>query len=164
MVRKIREGRKLRGILMDRTFVMIKPDGVQRAFIGRIIQRFEDKGLKLLSMKMIRVSHELAEKHYEEHKGKPFYGGLVRYITSGPVVAMVFAGDRAVSVVRSIVGETDPGKASPGTIRGDFGMEISRNLVHASDSDDSAVREISIYFQETEILNYTRIDEMWLYS
>jgi len=149
---------------MDRTFVMIKPDGVQRGIIGDVIARFERKGLKLVALKMIHVAPELASKHYAEHEGKPFYEGLVQYITSGPAIAMVVAGDDVVSVVRTIVGITDPKKAAPGTIRGDFGMEVSRNIIHASDSDVSALREIQLFFRETEILTYSKIDEMWLYQ
>ncbi|MBC7109906.1 MAG: nucleoside-diphosphate kinase [Archaeoglobi archaeon] len=149
---------------MERTFLMIKPDGVQRGLIGEIIKRIECKGLKIVAMKMMRVSRELAEKHYEEHRGKPFYESLVSYITSSPVVAMVLEGKNAVQVVRRMIGATDPFEASPGTIRGDFGMEIGRNVVHAADSHKSAEREISLYFSEEEILEYRRIDEEWLYE
>jgi len=149
---------------MERTFLMIKPDGVQRGLIGEIIKRIECKGLKIVAMKMMRVSRELAEKHYEEHRGKPFYESLVSYITSSPVVAMVLEGKNAVQVVRRMIGATDPFEASPGTIRGDFGMEIGRNVVHAADSHKSAEKEISLYFSEEEILEYRRIDEEWLYE
>ncbi|MDI3502420.1 MAG: nucleoside-diphosphate kinase [Archaeoglobi archaeon] len=149
---------------MERTFLMIKPDGVQRGLIGEIIKRIESKGLKIVAMKMMRVSRELAEKHYEEHRGKPFYEGLISYITSSPVVAMVVEGKNAVQVVRKMIGATDPLEASPGTIRGDFGMEIGRNVVHAADSLKSAEREISLYFSKEEILEYRRIDEEWLYE
>ncbi|MBC7115291.1 MAG: nucleoside-diphosphate kinase [Archaeoglobi archaeon] len=149
---------------MERTFLMIKPDGVQRGLIGEIIKRIESKGLKIVAMKMMRVSRELAEKHYEEHRGKPFYEGLISYITSSPVVAMVVEGKNAVQVVRKMIGATDPLEASPGTIRGDLGMEIGRNVVHAADSLKSAEREISLYFSKEEILEYRRIDEEWLYE
>lgn len=149
---------------MERTFVMIKPDGVQRGLVGRIIQKFEDKGLKTVCLKMQHISKDLASTHYAEHKGKPFYDGLVKYINSGPVVSMVLMGDEAVSVVRTIVGTTNPKVAPPGSIRGDFGMDTSRNIVHASDSKESAEREISLFFRELDIQNYTKIDEMWLYQ
>jgi len=149
---------------MERTFLMIKPDGVQRGLIGEVIRRVEQKGLKIVAMKMLRVSRELAEKHYEEHRGKSFYESLISYITSSPVVAMVVEGKNAVQVVRKMIGATDPLEASPGTIRGDFGLEIGRNVVHASDSPASAEREISLYFSEEEIVEYRRIDEEWLYE
>jgi len=142
---------------------MIKPDGVQRGLVGKVISRFEEKGLKIISQKMIHIDKDLASEHYGEHVGKGFYSELVDFITSGPVVAMVLMGNDAVNVVRTLVGKTNPHQASPGTIRGDFGMDISRNIVHASDSPISAAREISLFFNESEILNYTRIDEMWLY-
>lgn len=149
---------------MERTFVMIKPDGVQRSLVGRIISRFEDKGLKVVALKMQHVSPELASRHYAEHIGKKFYDPLVKYITSGPVIAMVLMGTGAVNVVRNLVGVTNPLNANPGTIRGDFGLEVSRNIIHASDSDTSAQREISLFFNESEIQNYAKINEMWLYE
>jgi len=149
---------------MERTFVMIKPDGVQRSLIGKVIARFEEKGLKVIGLKMIHVSKDLAARHYAEHVGKKFYEELVRYITSGPVVTMVLTGRNAVGVVRTIVGSTNPTEAAPGTLRGDFGMEIGRNIIHASDSNESAVREISLFFTESEIQTYSKIDELWLYQ
>ncbi len=149
---------------MERTFVMIKPDGVQRCLIGEIISRLERKGLKIVAMKMIKVERDLAERHYEEHREKPFFESLVSYVTSGPVVAMVVEGKNAVKVVRNLVGATNPVEASPGTIRGDFGMEIGRNVIHASDSKESAEREISLFFKPEEILDYRRIDEDWIYE
>ena len=149
---------------MERTFVMIKPDGVQRCLIGEIISRLERKGLKIVAMKMMKVERDLAERHYEEHREKPFFESLVSYITSGPVVAMVVEGKNAVKVVRNLVGATNPVEASPGTIRGDFGMEIGRNVIHASDSKESAEREISLFFKPEEILDYRRIDEDWIYE
>ncbi len=149
---------------MERTFVMIKPDGVQRGLIGEIISRLERKGLKIVAMKMINVERDLAERHYAEHKEKPFFQSLVDYITSGPVVAMVVEGKNAVKVVRTLVGATNPQEALPGTIRGDFGMEIGRNVIHASDSLESAEREISLFFKPEEIVEYRRIDEDWLYE
>ncbi len=149
---------------MERTFVMIKPDAVQRGLIGEIISRLERKGLKIVAMKMLNVSKDLAERHYAEHREKPFFQSLVDYITSGPVVAMVVEGKNAVKVVRTLVGATNPQDALPGTIRGDFGMDIGRNVIHASDSLESAEREISLFFKPEEIVEYTRIDEDWLYD
>ncbi len=149
---------------MERTFVMIKPDAVQRGLIGEIISRLERKGLKIVAMKMLSVSKELAEKHYAEHREKPFFESLVSYITSAPVVAIVVEGKNAVKVVRTLVGATNPQEAQPGTIRGDFGMDIGRNVIHASDSLESAEREISLFFKPEEIVEYRRIDEGWLYE
>ncbi len=143
---------------------MIKPDGVQRGLIGEIISRLERKGLKIVAMKMLSVSKDLAERHYAEHREKPFFQSLVDYITSGPVVAMVVEGKNAVKVVRTLVGATNPQEALPGTIRGDFGMDIGRNVIHASDSLESAEREISLFFKPEEIVEYKRIDEDWLYE
>ena len=149
---------------VERTFLMIKPDGVCRGLIGEVIRRIERKGLKIVAMKMIRVSFEQAEKQYEEHKGKDFYEGLVSYITSAPVVAMVVEGKNAIKVVRKLIGATNPVDADFGTIRGDFALEIGRNIVHASDSPESAEKEIKIYFREEEIMNYVRTDDKWLYE
>lgn len=149
---------------MERTFVMIKPDGVQRALAGRIIERLESKGLKMVAAKMLHMNKELASKHYQEHAGKPFYEKLVDFITSGPVLATVFEGKNAIACVRTIVGKTNPQEAAPGTIRGDLGMETGKNLIHASDSLASAKREIALFFSEKEIMSYERIDEAWLYE
>ncbi len=149
---------------MERTFVMIKPDGVQRCLVGEIISRLERKGLKIVAMKMMKIDRDLAERHYQEHRGKKFFESLVSYVTSGPVVAMVVEGKNAIKVVRTLVGLTNPVDASPGTIRGDFGMEVGRNIIHASDSQESAEREISLFFKPDEILEYKRIDEDWLYE
>ena len=135
----------------ERTFVAIKPDGVKRGFIGRIIERFENKGFKIVAMKLLQVTPELAAKHYEEHFGKPFYKRLVHYITSGPIVAMVIEGYGAIDNVRHIVGATDPQKADVGTIRADFAQVMEYNMVHASDSPESAAREIGLYFKPEEI-------------
>ena len=146
----------------ERTFVMIKPDGVQRGFIGEIITRFEKKGLKLVAMKLVSVSRELAEKHYGVHKGKPFFKPTVKYITSSPVVAMILEGKKAINLVRGMMGKTDPQDAAMGTIRGDYGQFIGRNIVHGSDSPDTAEFEINLWFKPEEIANYTRIDEKWL--
>ena len=125
---------------------MLKPDAVRRKLIGRIIQRFEDKGLEIVEMKMLNIPRELAEKHYEEHKDKDFFKGLVEFITSGKVVAMVVEGERAISVVRKMIGKTNPLEADVGTVRGDFGYSTPDNLIHASDSKDSAKREIDLFF------------------
>ncbi|MET1123874.1 MAG: nucleoside-diphosphate kinase [Archaeoglobaceae archaeon] len=149
---------------MERTFVMLKPDAVQRGLIGEIIRRIERKGLKIVAMKMLRVDRALAERHYAEHRGKPFFEGLVDYITSSPVVAMVVEGKEAVKVVRTLVGATNPREAAPGTIRGDYGIDVGRNVIHASDSPESAEREINLFFKPDEILEYRRIDEDWLYE
>ena len=146
----------------ERTFVMIKPDAVQRGLVGEIISRFERKGIKLVAMKLVSVSSELAEKHYEVHRGKPFFEPTVRYITSSPVVAMVLEGDNAIEMVRNMMGKTDPQKAETGTIRGDYGQFIGRNIVHGSDSKETAEFEINLWFKPKEIANYKRIDEDWL--
>ena len=149
---------------MERTFVMVKPDGVQRGLIGEVISRLERKGLKIVAMKMLWIKRELAENHYAEHREKPFFSALVDYITSGPVVAMVVEGRNAVKVVRNLVGATNPVEAAVGTIRGDFGLDVGRNIVHASDSLQSADREISLFFDEKEIVEYERADESWIYE
>ena len=146
----------------ERTFVMIKPDAVQRGFVGNIISRFERKGIKLVAMKLVSVSRELAEKHYGIHKGKPFFEPTVNYITSSPVVAMILEGNNAIEMVRGMMGKTDPQKAGMGTIRGDFGQFIGRNIIHGSDGSDTAKFEIDLWFKPEEIANYTRIDEVWL--
>lgn len=146
----------------ERTFVMIKPDGVQRGFVGEIISRFEKKGLKLVAMKLVSVPKELAEKHYGVHKDKPFFKPTVKYITSSPVVAMVLEGNNAIEMVRSMMGKTNPQEAAMGTIRGDYGQFIGRNIVHGSDSAENAKFEINLWFKPEEIAGYTRIDEVWL--
>jgi len=152
------------GSNMERTFVMVKPDGVQRGLVGEVISRIERKGLKIVALKMIQITQEKAQEHYAEHKEKPFFTSLIDYITSGPVVAMVVEGKEAVSVVRKLVGKTNPIEAEPGTIRGDLAMDIGRNVVHASDSLNSAEREISIFFSKDEILDYRKFDEDWVYE
>ncbi|WP_456478785.1 nucleoside-diphosphate kinase [Geoglobus ahangari] len=149
---------------VERTFVMVKPDGVQRGLIGEVVSRLERKGLKIVAMKMLRIPKEMAETHYAEHREKPFFNALVSYITSGPVVAMVVEGKSAISVVRNLVGKTNPVEAAPGTIRGDLAMDIGRNVVHASDSPESAKREISIFFSDDEIVDYAKVDEDWVYE
>ncbi len=149
---------------MERSFLMVKPDGVARGLIGEIISRVERRGLKIVAMKMLRIERKLAEEHYGEHRDKPFFKGLIDYITSGPVVAMVVEGKDAVKVLRTMIGATNPAEAQPGTIRGDFALEVGRNVVHASDSLASAEREISLFFDESEIVSYSRPDEAWVYE
>ena len=146
----------------ERTLIIIKPDAVQRGLTGEIISRFEKKGIKIVAMKLVSVSRELAEKHYGIHKGKPFFEPTVKYITSSPVVAMVLEGINAIDMVRNMMGKTDPQKAELGTIRGDFGQFIGRNIVHGSDSKKTAEFEINLWFEPEEIADYTRIDEKWL--
>ncbi len=148
----------------EQTFLMVKPDGVQRGLIGNIISRMEIKGLKPVAMKMIEISPDLAARHYEEHKGKPFYEGLIDFITSAPVVAMIWEGDDAVTIVRAIVGATDPRKSDPGTIRGDLAVFTGKNIVHASDSQESAKREIGLFFNEKELCTYSLPHENCLYE
>ncbi|MFN3346666.1 MAG: nucleoside-diphosphate kinase [Candidatus Bipolaricaulaceae bacterium] len=147
---------------MERTLILLKPDAVQRRLVGRIISRIEDKGLKIVGLKMVRVSRELAERHYAEHREKPFYSELVGFITSAPVVAMVVEGPRAVEVVRKMMGKTNPLEAEPGTIRGDFGLSVTMNLIHGSDSPASAAREIALFFREDELVRYSTADSSWL--
>lgn len=148
----------------ERTFLMVKPDGVQRGLVGNVISRMENKGLKLVAMKMMRVSQELASNHYAEHQGKPFYNGLIEFITSAPVVAMIWEGDNAIEMTRTLVGATDPLKAAPGTMRGDLAVFMGKNIVHASDSQDSASREINLFFTEKEISLYEQPHETCLYD
>ncbi len=148
----------------ERTFVMIKPDAFQRGLVGEIVSRIEDRGLKLVGMKLLVPSQEQGEKHYAEHSDEPFYDDLVGFITSGPAVPMVVEGENAVSVVRDMIGATDPAEASPGTVRGDLALDIGRNCGHAADAPETAEREISIYFDEDEIEAYERNDEAWLYE
>jgi nucleoside-diphosphate kinase len=147
---------------VERTFVMVKPDGVQRGLVGEVVSRIEERGLKLAAIKTVDVDRELAETHYEEHRDKPFFEGLVDYVTSDPVVAMVVEGPNAIQAVRGLAGETDPIDAHPGTIRGDFGLDVGRNVVHGSDAPDTAQQEIKLWFGEDEILDYDRIDEGWI--
>ena len=149
---------------MQRTFVMVKPDGVQRRLVGRVIARFEQAGINLAAMKFMSVSRDLAEQHYAVHQGKPFYEGLIKYITSGPVVAMVLQGDNVIERVRHMVGATDPQEADPGTIRGDFAQDIGRNIVHASDSPETARQEIALWFDDREIVDYEMTDQPWLHG
>lgn len=147
---------------LQRTFVAVKPDGVQRGLVGEIISRFERKGLKLVGMKFMQVSRELAETHYGEHKGKGFFEPLVSFITSGPIVAMVLEGNNAISIARGVIGATNPSAAAPGTIRGDLALEIGRNMVHGSDGPESASREIGIFFKDSELVSWNRTYECWI--
>ncbi|MDJ0625333.1 MAG: nucleoside-diphosphate kinase [Candidatus Caenarcaniphilales bacterium] len=133
---------------IERTFIAIKPDGTSKKLVGRVIQKFEDLDFDLVGLKLIKVTKELAEKHYGEHKGKPFFDDLVKFITSGPVVAMAWEGESIIEISRKILGSTDPVKAAPGSIRGDFATNIAKNIVHASDSPESAIRELGIFFSE----------------
>ena len=147
---------------MEKTLVLVKPDGVQRGLIGTVIGRIESKGLKIAGLKLIHVSEELAKEHYGEHVDRPFFGDLVSFTTSSPVVALAVEGDNAVSVVRTLMGGTNPQEADPGTIRGDFGMTIGMNLVHGSDSAESAERELNLFFDKNEILDYVREIDAWV--
>lgn len=137
---------------MNCTFAMVKPDGVQKGLVGEIISRFEKKGLKMVALKIMNITPELAEKHYSEHKGKPFFADLVNFITSGPVVAMVLEGENVIPTVRTMMGATDPQDAAPGTIRGDLALTIDENIIHGSDSLESAKREIGLFFKEEEMI------------
>jgi nucleoside-diphosphate kinase len=149
---------------LERTLVLVKPDGVQRGLAGEIISRFERKGLRLAALKLMRVERALAERHYAEHAGKGFYEGLLEYIGSGPVVAAVVEGPGAIEAVRALNGATNPAKAALGTVRGDFGLETGRNLVHASDSPESAAREIGLFFAESELIRWQRDTDRWIFE
>ncbi len=145
----------------ERTFIAIKPDGVQRGLIGEILNRFERKGFKLVALKQLIPSKALAEQHYGVHKDRPFFGGLVNFITSGPVVAMVWEGDEVISSARKIIGSTKPVEAEPGTIRGDLAINIGRNVIHGSDSPQTAEFEIQLWFQSSELNEWTPTDQIW---
>lgn len=149
---------------MERTFVMVKPDGVQRGLIGEVIRRLENRGLRLVAAKFMQVSRELAERHYAVHRGKPFYEGLIAYITSGPVMAMVWEGPQAIAAVRQTMGATPPTEAAPGTIRHDFGLEIGRNLTHASDGPETAAFEIDLWFRPDELVTWRRDLDRWIFE
>lgn len=149
---------------MERTFVMLKPDCVQRNLVGRVITWFEEKGYKIVGLKMLRLSREMAEEHYAEHRSKPFYEALVEYITSGPVVAMVLEGKGVIAAVRQMMGSTNPLEAAPGTIRGRFAVDVGRNVVHGSDGPASAAREVALFFRPDELISYRREDERWVYE
>ncbi|MDF1533797.1 MAG: nucleoside-diphosphate kinase [Methanosarcinaceae archaeon] len=149
---------------MERTYVMVKPDGVQRGLVGEVISRIEKRGLKISALRMNVMSEDAAKEHYKEHVERPFFGSLIEYVVSGPSVSMVVEGKGVVPIMRTINGATNPVEALPGTIRGDFAIETGRNVVHASDSVESAEREIGIHFNESEVCGYSRIDEKWLYE
>lgn len=147
---------------MEKTLVLVKPDGVQRALAGEIIARFERRGLKLVGLKFMQMSRELAETHYAIHKERPFFGSLVDYIISGPIVAMAWEGNNAIAAARATIGATKPVDAAPGSIRGDFGMEIGRNLVHGSDSAENGEKEVALFFSPAELVSWGRTNEGWI--
>ena len=147
---------------MERTLVLVKPDGVQRGLIGEVISRLERRGLKLVGMKLMQVDDARARQHYGEHVDRPFFAGLVDFITSSPVVAMAWEAENAVEAVRNTMGQTNPTASPPGTIRGDLGLDIGRNLVHGSDSPESAMRELTLFFTGAELLDYSRANDSWI--
>ena len=149
---------------METTLIILKPDAVQRALMGRILSRFEDKGLQVVGMKLMRIPQSLAETHYESHKGKPFYPGLLRFMTSAPVLVMALRGNGAIGIARKMMGATFGSKAEPGTIRGDFGVSNSFNLIHGSDSPEAATRELGLFFKAGELLELNRAIEGWVYD
>jgi nucleoside-diphosphate kinase len=149
---------------MEQTFVFVKPDGVQRGLIGDIIARLEKRGLRLVAAKFIQVSQKLAEEHYAVHKGKPFYEGLIEYVTAAPVMAMVWEGPNAIAAVRQTMGATRPTEAAPGSVRHDFGLEVGRNITHASDSPENAQKEIVLWFKPQEILSWSRAIDQWVFE
>ena len=148
---------------MERSLIILKPDAVQRGLIGPILTRLERRGLKLAGLKLIRIDDALARRHYAVHEGKPFFAGLVEYITSGPVVVAVVTGKSVITIVRNTVGATNPAQAAPGTIRGDFAVEIGRNLIHASDSPENGEKEVALFFQEHELVQFVRSADPWIY-
>lgn len=148
---------------MERTFLMVKPDGVQRNLIGDIVARFEKKGFHLAGAKLMVISQELAEQHYGEHKERPFFGELVDFITSGPVFAMVWEGENVIATARLMMGATNPKDAAPGTVRGDFAVTVGKNIIHGSDSPESAAREIGLFFKEEELVDYSKLMNEWIY-
>jgi len=148
---------------LERTLIILKPDTIQRRLIGRVLQRFEDKGLGIAGMKLMQIERSLAETHYAPHKGKPFYPGLINYITSGPVVILCLQGNRCIDIARKVMGKTFGFEADPGTIRGDFGASRSFNLVHGSDSPESAASEIALYFTDGELLDYAPAGSDWVF-
>ncbi|MCZ2126254.1 MAG: nucleoside-diphosphate kinase [Anaerolineales bacterium] len=149
---------------MEKSLVLVKPDGVQRGLIGEVIARFERRGLRLIGAKFLQVSKELAEQHYAEHKGKAFYDGLISYITSAPVMAMVWEGPNAVAAIRQTVGSTKPAEAAPGTIRHDFALEVGRNLIHASDKPETGEREAALWFKAEELVAWSRAVDAWIFE
>lgn len=149
---------------MERTLVLVKPDGVQRGLIGEVVSRFERRGLRLVGMKFMQMDIALAEKHYSEHQGKPFYPGLIQYIVSGPVVAMVWEGTDAIKTVRETMGKTRPSEAAPGTIRGDLALETGRNIVHGSDGPENAAKEIDLFFNADDLVAWPRSADPWIFE
>lgn len=149
---------------MERSLIILKPDAVQRGLVSTILGRLEQRGLRLIGLKLMQVDESLARKHYAEHEGKPFFNSLIEYITSGPVVVAVVRGKNVIETVRTMVGATNPVKAAPGTIRGDFGLEIGRNLIHASDSPESGEREAGIFFASNELVAMERSVDRWIYE
>ncbi|MBC7264275.1 MAG: nucleoside-diphosphate kinase [Chloroflexi bacterium] len=149
---------------MERTLVIVKPDGVQRGLIGEVVKRLERRGLKIVALKMLHLSRELASRLYGVHKGKPFYEGLLNYITSSPIVVMVVEGNDAIEIVRRTMGATNPAEATPGTIRADFGLEIGRNIVHGSDGPETAAFEIGLFFSSEEIYTWSRANDRWIFE
>jgi nucleoside-diphosphate kinase len=147
---------------MEKTFLMVKPDGVQRNLVGEIVSRFEKKGFQLAGGKLMVISKELAEQHYGEHKERPFFGELVDFITSGPVFAMVWEGENVIATARQMMGSTNPKDAAPGTIRGDFAVTVGKNIIHGSDSPESAEREIGLFFDESELAGYSKLINDWV--
>lgn len=149
---------------MEKSFVMMKPDAVSRRLMGKILTRFEEKGLQIIAIKMLSIDENLAKEHYGEHEAKPFFNDLVNYITSSPSLAMIIKGDDAISLIRKMVGATNPKEAELGTIRGDFAIDMGRNIIHASDSPKSAEREINLFFNDNEICDYSIVDNSWIYE
>ncbi|ANX12700.1 nucleoside-diphosphate kinase [Fictibacillus halophilus] len=147
---------------MEKTFLMVKPDGVQRALIGEIVSRFEKKGFQLVGAKLMNISEDLAKEHYGEHKERPFFGELVDFITSGPVFAMVWEGKDVILTARNMMGKTNPAEAAPGSIRGDYAVQVSNNIIHGSDSAESAEREIGLFFKEEELVSYDKAVSVWI--
>ena len=146
----------------ERTLVLVKPDGVQRGIAGEIISRLERTGLQIVGLKLMQISEDLASQHYGEHHGKPFYQGLVSFITSSPVIALVLEGPSAISTTRKIMGATNPADSAPGTIRGDFGVDMGRNLIHGSANLEDAAREVSLFFSDSELTDYSRSTQQWI--
>jgi nucleoside-diphosphate kinase len=149
---------------LERTLIIIKPDGMQRGVAGQVLSRFEARGFKFAGLKLMRITRELAERHYAEHQGKPFYESLVRFITSSPVIVGVVEGPNAIAVTRTMLGATNPANAAPGTIRGDFAVSLSNNVIHGSDGPESAQREIGIFFSPDELISYDRAADPWIYG
>lgn len=148
--------------MAERTLILIKPDGVQRALVGKIVDRYEQRGLRIAGMKLMRVPRELAEQHYDVHRDKPFFGGLIEFITSSPLVAMCVEGPNAIAVCREVNGATRPPQATPGSIRGDMALDTGHNLVHGSDSEETAAREVALWFEPEELLDYERAIDAWI--